>query len=302
MFRWYQKELPHVKWTILVGNHDQYYHNRIDVNSIEALREHVNVNIVNKVSEETINGKNIITFPWISSESEAEILFKQACTGEKKYNLCLGHFEIKGFEMQRGFPSEHGVDQGTFKNFKRVFSGHFHIRNTSADGKISYLGCPYQLNWGDYGDEKGIHIYDVDTNETTFIPNNDSPRFVKLSIDDFVNKDIQKIKQAKGNFVKLVIEKKINESSLIKLIQKLESLIPSKLEIDNQVIDDIAETEEAKKFLDQYQHSVGKATDSVSFMNEYVNNVLTEEEGIDKNNIKNILNELYQLSIKENNG
>jgi DNA repair exonuclease SbcCD nuclease subunit len=302
MFRWYQKEMPHVRWTILVGNHDQYYHNRIDVNSIEALREHVNVTIIDKVTEEKINGKNIITFPWLSAEGEAEVKFKQACKGDVKYDLCLGHFEIKGFEMQRGFPSEHGVEQGTFKNFKRVFSGHFHIRNTSLDQKISYLGCPYQLTWGDYGDDKGVHVYDVDTNETTFFKNNDSPQFVKVSIEDFVNKDIPKLKLAKGNFVKLVIEKKVNESTLIKLIQKLESLGPIKLEIDNQVVEEIAETEEAKKLLSQYQHSVGKATDAVSFMNEYVSGVLVEEDGIDKEELKTILGDLYQISIKEDNG
>jgi len=302
MFRWYQKELPQVKWKILVGNHDQYYHNRLDVNSLEALREFVNVTIIDKVTEETIGNKKVITFPWLSPESEAEVKFKQISSGEAKYDLCLGHFEIKGFEMQRGYPADHGVAEGTFKNYKRIFSGHFHIRNTSADGRISYLGCPYQLTWGDYGDKKGIHIYDVDTNETTFIPNEDSPRFIKLSIEDFVNKDIEKIKQAKGNFVKLVIEKKVQESTLIKLIQKVESLKPIKLEIDNQVVDDIAETEEAKKLLEQHQHSVGKATDSLGFMNEYVNSVLVEEEGIDKNNLKTILTELYQLSIKEDNG
>jgi DNA repair exonuclease SbcCD nuclease subunit len=302
MFRWYQKELPQLKWTIIVGNHDQYYHNRIDVNSIEALREFVNITIIDKVTEQTINNKKVIMFPWISSESEAEIKFKQVTSGTTKYDLCLGHFEIQGFEMQRGYPAEHGVEQGTFKNFNRVFTGHFHIRNTSKDGKISYLGCPYQLTWGDYGDEKGIHIYDVDTNETTFIPNNDSPKFIKISVEDFVNKDVAKIKLAKGNFVKLVVEKKVQESTLIKLIQKVESLSPIKLEVDNQVLDDIAETEEAKKMLEQYQHSVGKATDPVNFMNEYVSNVLVEDPSIDKNNIKAILGELYQLSVKDDNG
>jgi DNA repair exonuclease SbcCD nuclease subunit len=302
MFRWYQKEFPNVTFTVLVGNHDQYYHNRIDVNSIEAIREFVNIKVIDKVTEETIGNKSIVMFPWISAESEAEVKFKSITKGEKKYDLCLGHFEIKGFEMQRGYPAEHGIEQGTFKNFKRVFTGHFHIRNTSNDGKISYLGCPYQMDWGDYGNEKGIHIYDLDTNETTFIQNDDSPKFIKITTEDFAIKNMEKIKLAKGNFVKLIIERKIQESTLIKLIQRVESLQPVNLEIDNQVVDDIAESEEAKKMLEQYQHSVGKATDSKTFMTEYVNSVLIADEGIDKNTIRGILEELHQLSVRDNDG
>jgi DNA repair exonuclease SbcCD nuclease subunit len=302
VFRWYQKEFPSLKFTVLVGNHDQYYHNRIDVNSIEAIREFTNVQVIDKVSEETINGKKVIMFPWISPESEAEVKFKSVTTGSIKYDLCLGHFEIKGFEMQRGFPSEHGMEQGTFKNFKRVFTGHFHIRNTSADGKISYLGCPYQMDWGDYGNEKGIHIYDLETNETTFIQNDDSPKFVKISTEDFASKNVEKIKLAKGNFTKLIIERKVPEATLIKLIQKVESLTPLNLEIDNQVIDDIAESEEAKQLIEQYQNSVGKASDSKSFMAEYVNNVLIADETIDKNIIRSILEELHSLTARDNDG
>jgi len=302
MFRWYQKMLPQVKWSILIGNHDQYYHNRIDVNSIEALREHVNVTIVDRVTEQKINDKKIIMFPWLSTDGEADTMFKQISNGDTKYDLCLGHFEIKGFEMQRGYPADFGLEEGTFKNFKRVFTGHFHIRNSSADGRLSYLGCPYQLTWGDYGDQKGIHIYDVDTNETTFIPNNDSPQFIKVTVDDFDKKNLENIRKIKGNFVKLIIERKIPESTTLKLIQKIESIAPIKLEIDNQVIDDIAETEEAKELLKQYRSSSEKSADPATFMGEYVNNVLVEEEGINKTRLKDILNELYQLSIKEDNG
>jgi hypothetical protein len=155
------------------------------------------------------------------------------------------------------------------------------------------------LDWGDYENDKGIHIYDVDENETTFIKNELSPIFVKISTEDFATKNIEKIKTAKNNFVKLIVQRKVPESTLIKLIQKLESLSPINVDIDNQVIDDIVETEEAKKLLEQYKNSVGAASDSKSFMYEYVNNVLVSDEDIKKPSIVHILNELYELAIRD---
>jgi hypothetical protein len=130
--------MPSVKWKVLVGNHDIYYHNRLDVNSIEILREFSNIEIIDKVTIEKINGKSIISFPWLAENSEPYLKFNEIIKGTDTYNLCLGHFEINGFEMNPGTLCEGKMETGKFKNFNRVFSGHFHLRKTN--GHISYLG------------------------------------------------------------------------------------------------------------------------------------------------------------------
>ena len=45
-----------------------------------------------------------------------------------------------------------------------VYSGHFHTRST--DGKINYLGNPYEMYWNDVNDTRGFHIFDTDTIRT----------------------------------------------------------------------------------------------------------------------------------------
>jgi len=292
IFRWYATEMPQVSIKILAGNHDIYYHNRLDINMLEALRDLNNIEIIDKVTEENINGKKIITYPWLIDGSEADIKFKSVQDSKEKYDLCLGHFEINGFEMQRGISCEDGVESGAFKNYKRVFTGHFHIRNTSKDGKITYLGCPYQMDWGDYGNEKGIHIFDVDTGETTLVMNEDSPKFVKITIDDIQKKRKAKFQQIRGNFARLVIEKKVNESALIKVQAKLEAMGPIKFDVDNQYIEDF------EGIVDDVE--LENINDPISFMSEYVEAFeFEEEEKIEKNEINKLMKELYAAAIKD---
>jgi DNA repair exonuclease SbcCD nuclease subunit len=300
IFRWYQTNLPHVKWSIVVGNHDIYYHNRLDVNSLEVFRELNNINIIDKLTIEKIGNKSIVSVPWIIDGAEADIKFKELTNGTNIYDLCLGHFDIQGCEMQRGHVSEHGIPKGTFKSFKKLFSGHFHIRNTGKDDKITFCGCPYQLTWGDYDNTKGFHIYDIDTNETTFIENTDSPQFIKITVEDFISKNVEKIKKVTGNFVKLIIEKQIKESDTIKLIQRIESLKPLKLDIENNTLISLAESEEATKLVEKYKDTNLMSGDSNLFMTDYVENILeVNDKDIKKEYLISILNDFYQKVIKE---
>jgi hypothetical protein len=224
--------------------------------------------------------------PWLVESTEDEMKFKNICASEtEKFDLCLGHFEIKGFEINKGQFDETGKDHGTFKNFNRVFSGHYHIRSTL--GKISYLGCPYQLTWGDYEDKKGIHIYDLDNNTTEFIENTDSPSHVKITINDIVTKNIPILKKIKNNYVKLIIDQKMSDTFLVQAQSKIESLMPRKLEIENTVVDTIDEKEGTY---------ISKTNDPLSFLSEYVDNI-EMEDGIDKSDLKKFLNDIYNSSL-----
>lgn len=274
--------------TILIGNHDAYYRNRLDVNSLEILKDVSDrIRIIDCVTEETINGKNIIMFPWLVDDSPEKKKFDEACKGKKKWDLCLGHFEIKGFEVTKGNVDEDGVDSGKFKNFKRVFTGHYHIRNTK--GHISYLGCPYQLTWSDYGDEKGIHIYDLDKNETQFIPNKSSPTHIKINMKDVISGDKEVLGQIKGNYIKLIIEDKFSEVKVIKALSKIESLSPVKMDIDNQYVEEI----------DDSDVELDSINDPISFLVDYISNIELEES-IESKKLVDFIKELYQNCVREN--
>jgi DNA repair exonuclease SbcCD nuclease subunit len=286
VFEWFEINNPNIVFTIFPGNHDVYYKNKNDVNSMKVLKNHKNIVLHEKIHIETLHGKRVISVPWLVDDTEDEMKFKKICESEtEKFDLCLGHFEIQGFEINKGQFDEFGKSQGIFKNFSRVFSGHYHIRNTL--GRISYLGCPYQLTWGDYEDKKGIHIYDLDTNTTEFIENVDSPIHVKITIDDILKKNLPVLKKIKGNYVKLIIDKKVSDTFLVQAQSKIESLSPLKFDIENTVIEVIEE----KNGID-----ISKTNDPISFLIEYVDNIEIEE-GIEKNDLKKYLSEIYQSSL-----
>lgn len=289
VFRWYQHNMPSVKWKVLIGNHDIYYHNRLDINSIEIIREFPNVELIGSVTEEKIDGYKIISFPWLVDGTEPETKFKEIIAGDERYDLCLGHFEINGFEVTSGINHEGGVDSGKFKNFQRVFTGHFHLRR--SNGHISYLGCPYPITWADYADDKGIHIYDLETRETEFIHNTDSPIFVRVNMEDLLKKNKEKIDQIKGNFVRLVIDKKYPDQLVVKALSKIEGFGPKRLDVENNSVEEFDGEVSAT--------DISKLNDPLSFLSEYIKNIENTEVEVDKKDFTNYVSSLYATLTKD---
>jgi DNA repair exonuclease SbcCD nuclease subunit len=288
VFKWFKTNKPNIKFKILLGNHDIYYKNRIDVNSIECLRQIGNVEIIDRVVTETINGKSIISYPWLIPGSNEHSHFISVANGDKEYDLCFGHFEVRGFEISKGVYDTENLEVSLFKKFKRVFTGHYHIRNTIEN--VTYLGCPFQQTWGDYGDDKGINIWDVDTETHEFVKNESSPEFIKIFIDDLQNKNVALLKKVKGNHVKFMIDKKVDESWIIKARAKLESFEPLTFEVENTII----ETQ-----IDDSDIDISKINDPFSLLMECVENIFELEKDIDKTELKRYLMEIYSESLKE---
>lgn len=288
IFKWYREEFPNVKWKILLGNHDIYYRNRIDINSLEALRFYDNVEIIDSIETEEINGKKIITFPWLVHGGDIQLRFDEYCNGKEKFDLCLGHFEIKGFEMVRGHVDDTGTSQGKFKNFRRVFTGHYHIRSTKKH--ITYLGCPYQLTWNDYGDDKGIHIYDLEANSTEFIPNTDSPIYVRLKVSEIL-KDNSLIKKVQGNTVKIVIDKKYEETEILEAMTKIETANPMKIGTDNQYVEDDINDDDVE---------ITDMNDARKFLLEYINKIELDEDEYDRKVLSKFASEIYDKVVSDN--
>jgi hypothetical protein len=288
VFRWYKINKPNIKFKILLGNHDIYYKNRIDVNSVDCLRHIGNVEIIDKVTIETINSKKIITYPWLVPNSNEHVHFISTSSNDIIYDLCLGHFEVRGFEISKGTFDTENLPISSFKNFKKVFTGHYHLRNTIEN--VSYLGCPFQQNWGDYGDDKGITIWDVDEEKQIFIKNEASPKFIKVIIDDIQNKNMSILKNIKGNHIKFIIDKKVDEAWLIKARAKLESMEALTFEVENTVIDTV---------LDDSNIDILKINDPFHLLMECVENIEIVDDGIDKTELKSYLMEIYTDSLKE---
>ena len=263
---------------MIVGNHDTYFKNTNEVNSLDELigGRYENIKIYSEA--ETVEFDIPIFFlPWINSTNYKSTLEKMQKT---KATVAMGHLEIKGFEMHHGFPSETGMDKSEFNRFDMVMSGHFHKK--SDDGHIFYLGTPYQIYWNDDKCPKGFHIFDTETRELERIEN-PLKIFKKFMYDDTkTNYDHTSIQPYDGCFVKLFVSQKTNEEMYSKLIERFYNeinvhelvIVEDPSDIRTTVRDDI---------LDQGE-------DTLTFLNNYVDQIDTD---LDKRKLKEFAKELY---------
>lgn len=253
---------------IVTGNHDIYFKNTLQTSSLKPLK-YINdrIELIDSVKEYNIGNKSVIVYPWLCDGSKEYEIFSKNSEDSKNYDYCFGHFEINGFEVSRG--SEHTggpVSVSDFKNYTNVFSGHFHLRNKKSN--IQYLGCPYELCWSDYGDDKGMTIIDTTNDEILFIQNNTSPKHIQLRVS-LLKKNPNEIQKAKNSWVKFFIDEAITDEERNTYQTKIESLSP----LNFQVIDEtIGEIDNEEVELDSDLEG-----DELTFMNEYIEQTVTEQ-------------------------
>ena len=141
----------------IVGNHTAYYKDTNEINTVELLlKEYKNVKVYSEPTNINLGGLDILLLPWINEENKLQTLEMMDTT---KASVIMGHLELNGFVATRGHTMEHGMDTKVFDKFYRVYSGHYHTR--SDNGKIYYLGNPYEMFWNDVKDTRGFHIFDT---------------------------------------------------------------------------------------------------------------------------------------------
>lgn len=242
---------------LIVGNHCTFYKNTNKINSPRLLLgEYENISIIEGPIEVSYDGLDVLLVPWICPENYAETMAKLK---DSPCEVLFGHLEVDGFEMYRGQPNVGGVNPNLFNRFDQVFSGHFHHRSTK--GNITYLGNPYELNWADYDDPRGFHIYDTDTRKLTFIEN-PYKMFHKIFYDDKTDTDYIGMPVSKYNekYVKVVVVNKTDFLKFDTFIDRLYRSGPTEIKIVENMADydDVAvdesgvDVEDTPTMLDQY--------------------------------------------------
>lgn len=269
---------------LLVGNHDTYFKNTNDVNSLKLLlTEYKNIHQVHKCQDVSIDGLSMALVPWICQENYNEVMSDIEMT---KSQILMGHFEIEGFEMHKGAYCDNGIDSSIFSKFDTVLSGHFHTK--SSRGNIIYTGTPYEMTWSDYDDQKGFHILDTSTRELEFIPN-PYKMFHKIWYDDN-NCTMDEIlahdfSQFKDCIVKVIIKNKLNPVWFDMFIEKLEKAGT----IDLQVVEDHLNLN-----LEDDSDIINEAEDTLTILNKYVTQL---ELKADKSKLENLLRSLYNEAL-----
>lgn len=275
---------------VLVGNHDTYYRN---TNEINSLTEFFNNNSTNSYSnlyayddyqEIDLGSTRFALVPWINPENEQKILDSLAFSDA---NVVLGHFEISGFKMlQHGMRCEDGISQDTFNDFDYTFSGHFH--HPSRKGNIIYIGSPFELFWGDEGDPKGFVIFDTETGEYEWF---EIPLFVHKKIfyndsthsrDEILNNDYSYLQDKK---VKIIVEEKNDEELFDEFIEKFSDLELLEFSIQEAV----------PGYSNGVIEDEGAEVDTLTVLKQNVS--MTNDNKIDTRKLESMISELYSEAL-----
>lgn len=274
----------------IVGNHDTYFKNTNSVNAPKLLLgwmdngldydfdNGANLSIYQEASADIeFDGRKILFMPWINSSNYDSAMDK---IENSNADVCMGHLELRGFEMYKGASVDAGISHTLFKKFDMVMSGHFHHK--SSKDNVHYLGSPYQMTWSDYDDDRGFHIFDTETLELTYVKN-PFIMFHKVFFDDVEVDDIPDFSHLKDTYVKVVVKNKNNPYVFDLFMDKLNACEPVHVQVveDNLNLDIGDESD----FIDE-------AEDTMTIVKKYVEGLSLSES--QTKNISSMFNDLYQ--------
>lgn len=264
---------------MLVGNHDIFLRNSTEINSPELLlQDYLNIKTYSSPTNTKIGGIDITLIPWICSDNYDETL---KVIQKSNAKIAMGHLELRGFYVNKHLVmDDHGMDSTIFSKFEKVFSGHYHTR--SDNGKIFYLGNPYEMYWTDVNDIRGFHIFDTETLIHTPV-NNPYKLFYNIYYDDTPYQTFDASKYS-NKIVKVIVRKKSKPKSFEKFIDNL-----YKVGVQDLKIVENFEIKENDDFV------VEEEENTISVLNRYIDE---SEFNFDKSVIKGIFENLYKQACE----
>ena len=262
----------------ITGNHDCYYKNTNEIISPELLlNDYSNIKTYSKATDINIDGLDILLLPWISTDNFDESLFMMK---KSKSKVVMGHLELNGFRAHRGHVMEDGMKIDAFNKFDKVYSGHYHTR--SDDGRIFYLGNPYEMFWNDVNDPRGFTLFDTDTLEHTSI-NNPYKLFYNVYYED-TNHQLFNTTEYENKIVKVIVRKKSSPKEFQKFIDKLYRAGVQ----DLKIVENFAIVENEDFDIDEDENTI-------SILNRYIDEAEIE---FDRGVVKGIFRDLYKQACE----
>lgn len=267
---------------ILAGNHDSFYKDHSKVNSISLLDGWNNIKIIDKepLIVDLIDNKKASLIPW-------GIDYQNIPNSD----ITFGHFEIVSFYMNTFKKCEHGLSSNDlFNKSKYIVSGHFHKKDHRKydKGDILYLGSPYQQNYGDTLDERGIYVFDLSDNTFEFIENNISPKFFKIKASELLDETSnihENLENIEKNHINLTIDVSLEQEKVALLTSNIQKKLPFHLKTEYTNLDE----KNNKSELDKPLEFINILDD----IENYVNSINLKN----KNDVYSYIKEIYNTKI-----
>ena len=279
-FEIFEKYLCSLEFNVilLLGNHDLWHYEKLDVSSVNPLRNLPGVRVVNKPcvtkitdgAEQFFLGLLPYTHNPIEDLKVIEKEWEQNVPKEQK-KVLGGHISVDGavwnvkYNTMSEVTIEHDGDMikvgpDIFKKWDKVFLGHYHAEQKLND-KVEYVGSPLQLSFGEAFQKKHVIIFETDTGKLEYIENNFSPKHYILNQEQLDDYDLE------GQFVRLEVED-ISSREMSDIRQRLvESSKVSSLEIKQTQKKEDHVVKDAKAILYKEEEMLEKYVDQANVDN-----------------------------------
>lgn len=227
---------------LLLGNHDLWYYDRWDINSVKPMSALPGVHVIEQPTTLEIDGEKIDFLPY--THDPITHLKDLKRTGGGK--LLIAHLAVDGAVLNSTFATysdviiEHdgdmvrvGSDQ--FDGWEQVFLGHYHCEQKLSP-TVEYVGSPLELTFGEAFQEKHVILYDLKTGDREYVVNNFSPRHLIIPEDEADKYDLA------NNFVRLTV-KDTAESRLVEMKEGLKARSPATVEVVAESMPEVKEIE-----------------------------------------------------------
>lgn len=224
---------------VILGNHDVYYKDRTDTHSLAGFDKiFSNFHIFEKAEQLKVGQHKFLMLPWIENLA----LLKETIAKNSSADYVFCHTDFKGFNLNKVTKLEHGLEASDIETFKRIYSGHIHIRQEK--GNVLYVGTPFEMDRGDRGNEKGFYVLDLSENNISekFVPNTVSPRHIKFEITNLLNLNLTELESIfSNNFVDIAVESSFSQRfSISRFTELIKELGHRRVEFISYSLDQIA--------------------------------------------------------------
>jgi len=198
----------------IIGNHDLYHRHTRDITSTVNYREFNNFTVIDHPIVVKELGAGVLLCPYLFAHEYPSL--DQYLT----LPTWWGHFEFKGFVVTgQNQVMHHGPSSDDFAGPTRIFSGHFHKRQSNQN--IVYIGNAVPSSFGDANDyARGMMVYNHTSDQITFIDWEDCPKYTKVTLSELVN-NIGSVKIYPQSRVRCYIDVSIEHDELSTLRKQL---------------------------------------------------------------------------------
>lgn len=212
---------------MLLGNHDLYYKNRLDVHSMEFANLFPNIQIIDKP---TFINNDMLLLPWLL-EGDRVSNYKA------KFIFC--HAEIPSFYFNKKIKMDGLFDPKDYQYAKRIYSGHLHCRQLKNN--IQYIGNCFSHDFSDVDDyhNKGFMVLDTEAEDdklNTFYEWEDAPKYTIVKASE-----LKTIHLPSNANIKIINDENKSSREMLKLKTEIQekydvkncSIIQTEIDVSN---------------------------------------------------------------------